>query len=447
MRARLRDARWLRHVALLAVFCFVLMLAYALHKLGELQSELGRDVGENMVWALSQSVYQTSRLLRVAADEQAAPEELDRLRLMVLASVRLLGQGRQRDYMQRMGVWPELQRAFALLDAPQVDYVALQWRLQRIGGRVMVAERDEAGRRRDAHRWIVLQIMLASVGMLVAGMLLCCQLFLSLRQARAARQEISRQHGLAKALLETLRQERSVRLRYRDFVALMSHQLRTPLAVIDSSAQRLLRRDTDDIRDVDRRGQRIRHAVAQLNGLIERVLEGVRGGEDGQAAPGALRRTRCHWRAVVDEALERLGDTLGNRPIERRVEDIWIACDRMWSVEILVNLISNAHKYSPEGRPIRLTAVVEGDVLRCTVRDFGPGVAAAERQRIFERFQRGEHARHVAGSGLGLPIARMLACWQGGSLEVADGEGGGAAFSLLLPLAGQAAQRAPTLVE
>ncbi|RRV26242.1 sensor histidine kinase [Pseudomonas sp. o96-267] len=442
MRVELRKRSWLRHFTLLVICFFVLMLGYALYKLTQLQSDLGRDTGENMVWALSQSSYQTGRLLLAMADAESSAEDVERLQAMVVASVRLLTQGRPRDFMQQAGVWPDVQRAQQALEAEAVDYLALQREFQRIGGLIMVTERNQTGGQRDTQRHVVMQIMMASLGMLLAGMMLCCQLFLSLTHARAARLEISRQHAQTKALLSTLQRERSVRLRYRDFVSLMSHQLRTPLAVIDSSAQRLLRRNTHELQDIGQRSQRIRAAVSQLNRLIERVLDGMRGDEDGEGERSSLCRSRCYWRDVIDDVLERLGDTLGGRQVVRYGEDLWVICDRMWCVEILVNLISNAHKYSPETAPIEVVTEVRGQVLHCTVRDFGQGIAAEDRLRIFERFYRGEQTTRSNGLGLGLPIARMLAQWQGGGVSLADDDGAGTAFTLLLPLVGQSVQRA-----
>lgn len=441
MRAGLKNRSWLRHFTLLVICFFVVMLGYALYKLTELQSDLGRDTGENMVWSLSQSSYQTSRLLLAMADEQSSAAEIERLQAMIVASVRLLTQGRPRDFMQEAGVWPDVQRVQQALAADDVDYFALQREFQRIGGLIMVAERNLNGEQRDAQRHVVMQIMMASLGMLLAGMMLCCQLFLSLTHARAARLEISRQHAQAKALLDTLQRERSVRLRYRDFVSLMSHQLRTPLAVIDSSAQRLLRRHTLEEQDISQRSQRIRTAVAQLNRLIERVLDGMRGDEGGEDERSSLCRTRCYWRDVIDDVLERLGDTLGSRQIVRRGEDIWVTCDRMWCVEILINLISNAHKYGPQETPIEVISEVREQVLYCTIRDYGQGIAAEDRSRIFERFYRGEQSTRSSGLGLGLPIARMLAQWQGGDVGLADGGGPGTAFIVQLPLIGQVQSR------
>ena len=88
-----------------------------------------------------------------------------------------------------------------------------------------------------------------------------------------------------------------------------------------------------------------------------------------------------------------------------------------------------------KGTPILVAAHRKGDALRIEVRDHGPGIAAADRQRIFDKFFRGQNADGTPGSGLGLAIARSLVVLHGGTLEYEENPGGGSAFVTLLPLA------------
>lgn len=348
--------------------------------------------------------------------------------------------------MERSGVWPDIQRATAMLAEPAPDYAALQGLLRDIGNRVMLAERVDAGLRRDAHEQLIVQLMAAVFGILLAGAVLFWQLFFSLQRAKAATEQIALQHAQARELLSALELERSARLRFRDFVSLMSHQLRTPLAVIDSSAQRLVRQSQAPAgeQNISDRSWRIRQSVSQLNQLISRVLEGLWVDEISSGGMPSLDLSRCSWQEIVDETIDRVGDTLDGRRLEvlwarPEQEPIGLECDRMWCMEILGNLLSNAHKYSPPDLPIQILTRLEEGELRCQVRDFGPGIAQADATRLFERFYRGSRSQHVTGLGLGLSIARTLAHWQGGSLTVDNPPGGGAAFMLALPLARPAA--------
>ncbi|MCE5361838.1 sensor histidine kinase [Pseudomonas anguilliseptica] len=435
--ARLR----LSSVALVAVMFFLSMLAYTLYNLYSLQSALRQDVGENMVWALSQGVYQSARLSQVAARQPrtAADDAEQQMRQSILtANLSMLVEGPQRRFMEHSEVLADISRVLGMLEQPVVDHIGLQQQLQLIGNKVMLAERESEGRDRDRHRQLVMQVILTVLGILLAGSILCVQLLRSLKQVRVASEEISRQHEQARTLLDALQQERAARLRYRDFVSLMSHQLRTPLAVIDSSAQRLLRQNPDQ--EITQRVQRMRTSVSQLNELISRVLDGVRQDDamESSTRASSLELLVHDWRDVLAEAMARLDEMLSARPVrvdwrEAGEGPLPISCDRLWCVEILCNLLSNADKYSPPGSPIELAVELREEHLYCSVRDFGPGLTDDDRERVFERFYRAQGTRSIAGTGLGLSIARALAQWHGGSLTVCNAEGGGALFTLVLP--------------
>jgi two-component system sensor histidine kinase KdpD len=110
--------------------------------------------------------------------------------------------------------------------------------------------------------------------------------------------------------------------------------------------------------------------------------------------------------------------------------------DLAHAARILVNLVENAHRYSPPGSPIVLHAQRDGEWLRLTVSDRGPGVALAERERIFEPFYRPVGAiADSRGVGLGLSIARRLSELQGGRLLYTPRDGGGSHFTLFLQAA------------
>jgi two-component system sensor histidine kinase MprB len=97
----------------------------------------------------------------------------------------------------------------------------------------------------------------------------------------------------------------------------------------------------------------------------------------------------------------------------------------------VTNLLGNAHKFSPPDAPISV-AVEDGAVL---VRDGGPGIAPEDRERVFDRFFRGETARAAAGSGLGLAIVEQIAQRHGGTVQVGDAPEGGAEVGFRLPIA------------
>jgi signal transduction histidine kinase len=110
--------------------------------------------------------------------------------------------------------------------------------------------------------------------------------------------------------------------------------------------------------------------------------------------------------------------------------------DRQRLEQVLVNLLANAHKYSPPGAPVEVRLVRRRAECQLRVRDSGPGVAAEERERIFERFYRSSMHRNdrTPSTGLGLPIARKIAEMHGGRLWVEPEQGGGSIFILSLPI-------------
>ena len=114
----------------------------------------------------------------------------------------------------------------------------------------------------------------------------------------------------------------------------------------------------------------------------------------------------------------------------------WLSFDRVRVHQCVTNLISNADKYSPPGSDIGIHLDSADGLLHCTVLNSGAEIPEQDLARLFERFFRGSHAERSSsgGIGLGLAIARTLAQWHQGSLNASRREGGGAAFTLQLPL-------------
>ena len=102
-------------------------------------------------------------------------------------------------------------------------------------------------------------------------------------------------------------------------------------------------------------------------------------------------------------------------------------------VQILVNLLNNAVRHSPDGGTVAVIAERREDKVAVTVADEGPGIAEADQERIFERYERADNSPE--GSGLGLAISRRLARSMGGDIELQSAPGHGARFTLILPAA------------
>jgi two-component system, OmpR family, sensor histidine kinase KdpD len=215
----------------------------------------------------------------------------------------------------------------------------------------------------------------------------------------------------------------------------VSHDLRTPLAAITGAASSL-RDGASVLSEATRRelAETISEEGQRLNRLIGNLLETTR------LESGAI-RARKDWHSVeevVGAALGRLDASLGDRPLHLEIPDDLplVPLDDVLIEQVICNLAENAHKYAPAGRPIEVSAAIEGHRLRLEVADRGPGLAPGEEHRVFDKFYRGVARAERPGFGLGLAICRGMVEAHGGTITAANRPGGGAVFTVRLPLEG-----------
>lgn len=225
-----------------------------------------------------------------------------------------------------------------------------------------------------------------------------------------------------------------------EFVSLVSHELRAPLANISGSLQLLLSEDEASMLTV-----RHREMLAVANEQAERLARLVKGilnvsrADAGQIpyTPEAfdilplLDRAVEQWRACDTEHEWR-------GPAHHNLPSVWADRDRV--EEVLMNLLDNAYKYSAVGATIQVDARVAENQLILSVSDQGKGIPPQELEKIFDKFHRVERgdARQTYGYGLGLYISRKLIENMGGALWAESEMGRGSEFYFSLPLAGQA---------
>jgi two-component system sensor histidine kinase KdpD len=150
----------------------------------------------------------------------------------------------------------------------------------------------------------------------------------------------------------------------------------------------------------------------------------------------ALQKEWLPVEEVVGSALTRLGKILRDRPVTIRVaEDTPMASlDGVLIEQVLVNLIENARKHSPEGMPIEIGASAWGDQLVIEVLDHGEGIAPGAEERIFESFATSRTQGPSQGIGLGLAICKGFVEAHGGTIRAENRPGGGAVFRLAVPI-------------
>jgi two-component system sensor histidine kinase KdpD len=226
--------------------------------------------------------------------------------------------------------------------------------------------------------------------------------------------------------------ERAEALREADrlkdaLLASVSHDLRTPLTTIKALAH-------DIAGDGDERAGTIEQQADRLNRMVADLLDLSR----LNAGELPVRAELNAVEDVVGAAIQQVSAAFAGRELRTSIawsEPVLVGrFDFVHALRILVNLLENAHKYSPKSKPVDIELARVGPMIAISVADRGPGVPAAERERIFEPFYRPARSTPDAGSaGLGLSIALRLAMAQGGTLSYADRTGGGSVFTLGLP--------------
>jgi len=237
---------------------------------------------------------------------------------------------------------------------------------------------------------------------------------------------------LATQAREAILQAEAEALR-NSLLSAISHDLRTPLTRIMAAAEILAERETSldfEQRIVFKRA--VLDEAERMSELMCKILDMAR------ITTGTL-SLQQEWNAVeeiVGGTLARLDKTLGDRLVNIRLPDdlplVWM--DAVLVQQVLTNLVENAIKYTRPDGPIDISARVQLSVLYLEVADRGPGIPAGLADRLFDKFFRLEAESPQTGVGLGLSLCRAIADAHGGGISAANRLGGGAIFTLSLPL-------------
>jgi two-component system sensor histidine kinase SenX3 len=234
--------------------------------------------------------------------------------------------------------------------------------------------------------------------------------------------------------LRDISEARRIESMRRDFVANVSHELKTPIGALGLLAETMAAEEDAEL--LRRLADRVLHEAERLERTVEDLLD--LSILEAQEAP---HRDMVPVALLMAEATERMAGSAeaAGIPIEltEPADDIVVSCDRRQVTSALFNLLDNAVKYSEEGGKVEFAAEVEGFQVVLSVRDYGIGIPGGDLERIFERFYRVDRTRSRAtgGTGLGLSIVRHVAQAHGGEVSVHSEEGAGSTFSLKLPLA------------
>lgn len=209
---------------------------------------------------------------------------------------------------------------------------------------------------------------------------------------------------------------------HRTLLDSVSHELKTPLAVIQASLEGMGGTDNAyvaEIRTASRRLQRVVDSLLQMSRLESEVVQ--------------AQRDWCDLRDIIASAREAAGSALLSHPVrvDLPANPPLVKLDHRLLGQALANILHNAAVYTPEGTAIDLSANVSGPKLRIVIRDHGPGLPAGEERRVFEKFYRAPGSP-AGGTGLGLAIARGFLRAQGGDVTASNHPQGGAEFVIEL---------------
>jgi two-component system sensor histidine kinase SenX3 len=240
--------------------------------------------------------------------------------------------------------------------------------------------------------------------------------------------------GGAVAIIEDVTERSRLDAVRTDFVANISHELKTPVGALSVLAEALADEDQPEV--VQRLADKMVHEAMRAGRTIDDLLELSRIELGGEAVKDVVLASM-----VVDESVNRARSLAERAGIELVIvpssDRVRMLGDRRQLVSALGNLVENAVKYSDSDSRVEVSATSDGQWVDLSVRDFGLGIPQKDIDRIFERFYRVDRARsrETGGTGLGLAIVRHVATNHSGEVKVVSVEGEGSTFTLRIPAA------------
>ena len=248
----------------------------------------------------------------------------------------------------------------------------------------------------------------------------------------AAPLEVDDRTAGAVAVIDDVSERRRVETMRRDFVANISHELKTPVGALSLLAETITAER--EVKIVRRLAERMQAEAERVARTIDDLLELSR----IEAEEGPVREP-VPVHLIVAESVERVRPAAEQKRVEIKVDEaparLTVIGDRRQLVSAVSNLLDNAVKYSDDGAVVQVRAGTDGAWVQVAVADHGDGIPARDLQRIFERFYRVDRARsrETGGTGLGLAIVRHVANNHRGEVTVVSAEGEGSTFTLKLP--------------
>ena len=243
----------------------------------------------------------------------------------------------------------------------------------------------------------------------------------------------------SRQLQESLRKEQEMRKMQNEFIALVSHEFKTPLQIIDSTRENIVRKIKNlNINDesVDKGFERIKLGVQRMNGLINSTLNLAK--LESQEGKLKVNIQKINFKKTLEENIEKSRNIANSRNIlinlnfDGQADDI--QSDPLLIEHILNNVISNAVKYSLDNSVVDIFVKVNQQNLEIKVRDHGIGIAKSDIENIGQKFFRASNSMSVAGTGIGIYLTKNFVNLLNGSFSLQSKENVGTEVSIILPM-------------
>lgn len=248
----------------------------------------------------------------------------------------------------------------------------------------------------------------------------------------------SRLKAEAQAAQTRLEAQEKLRVEQRDFLTLVSHELRNPMAIISASTDNMAC-DPSLSEPVKNRVKKIQRATQRIQELMAQFLSNERLLQDSHKLKHSQHEMRALCKSAANDLPEQAWPTLA----WKNGSPITLQCDGELVKVAVYNLMINAWRHSPAGTPIEVSISEKQGLCTVEVADRGPGIPADEHQHLFKRFYRGNQSVDKPGTGLGLYLVKTIAERHGGHVSASARAGGGTVFSLTLPLQQSPARISP----
>jgi two-component system, sensor histidine kinase and response regulator len=234
-----------------------------------------------------------------------------------------------------------------------------------------------------------------------------------------------------RATEEALARTRELEQMREQLIHMIIHDLRSPVFGMRLYLESFLRDAGTSVPDL------LKDDIAKAYGLTGNLVEMVSSIldihriESGQMP---LSKTPVDLRVTVQEAVDQIAGHASRIDVRVEVPDIIVLCDAGLIRRTIANLVSNALRFSPSGKPVVIAAAVSGEDIDITVRDEGRGIPIEAQARIFEKFGSLDAREKSYSTGLGLPFCKMVALMHGGTIGVRSAPGQGSTFYMTLPI-------------